>query len=71
MAESVSLEEVYHELKQIEKKMVTKKEIDSLIETMAVLSNPEAMKQLAESSEDIRAGRVKPIHSVQDLLQEL
>ena len=71
MAEAVSIKKVYEELKNIEKKMVTKKEIESLIETIGIMSNPETMKQIAESMEDIKQGRIKEVNSVKDLMREI
>lgn len=51
--------------------MATKKDIDDIKTTLEVMSNPETIKQLAESLKDIKAGRVKTITSVHDLLSEL
>lgn len=71
MTGAISIKQVYNELKKIEKEMVTKKEIDSLIDTIGVMGNPETMKQIAESMSDIRRGKVKEINSVKDLLSEM
>ena len=71
MAETVSIKKIYEELKNIEKKMVTKKEIESLTDTIKIVSNPETMKQIAESMEDIKHGRVKEVNSVKDLIKEM
>jgi len=71
MAETVSIKKVYEELKNIEKKMVTKKEIESLTDTIKIISNPETMKQIAESMEDIKHGRVKEVNSAKDLIKEM
>lgn len=71
MSEAVSISDVYEELKKIERNMVTKNELESLTDTIEILSNPETMKQLAGSAEDIRKGRVKQIASTKDLLSEL
>ena len=68
---TVTLEQVYDELKKIEKKMITKEELDSLKDTMEILSNPDTMTQIAESTKDIHVGRVKEVHSVKDLISEL
>ncbi len=51
--------------------MVTKKEIESLIDTIGIMSNPKTMKQIAKSMEDIKHGRVKEISSVKDLINEM
>jgi len=58
-------------LKSIEKNMVTKKEIESLIETMGTMNNPETMRQIASSMEDIKSGRVKEVSSVKDIMSEM
>ena len=67
----ISIKEVYNELKNIEKKMVTKEDIEKFIDTIEVLNNHETMKQIVESSKDIKNGRVKEINSVNDLISEL
>ena len=71
MAEAISIKKVYNELKSIEKNMATKKEIESLIETMGVMNNPETMRQIASSMEDIKSGRVKEVSSVKDIMSEM
>ena len=68
MSEAVSLQQVYEELKKIEINMVTKAEFESLTDSLEILSNPETMKQLVGSSEDIRKGRAKQVTSTKDLL---
>lgn len=70
MTEAVSMKEVYEELKKIERNMATKTELESLADTIEILSNPETMKQLVGSAEDIRKGKVKQITSAQDLISE-
>ncbi|MBI2136875.1 hypothetical protein HYU06_07425 [Candidatus Woesearchaeota archaeon] len=71
MAETISLTQVYDELKKIEKTMVTKKEIDSLIDTINIMGNPETLHQISSSLEDIKQGKVKRVNSVKDLLSEM
>lgn len=71
MAETVSLTQVYNELKKIEKSMATKKEVDSLTETINILGNPETLHQIASSLEDIKQGRIKRVNSVKDMLSEM
>ncbi|MBI3031840.1 hypothetical protein HYY69_00020 [Candidatus Woesearchaeota archaeon] len=68
MPETISIKHVYDELKKIEREMITKNELDSLFDTLAVINNPETMKQLLNSAEDIKQNRVKEIHSVKDIL---
>ena len=71
MAETISLTQVYDELKKIEKTMVTKKEIDSLIDTINIMGNPETLNQISSSLEDIKQGKVKRVNSVKDMLSEM
>ena len=71
MTEAISLKDVYNELRRIEKNMVTKTEVESLIDTIGILGNPETMKQIADSIQDIEKGKVKEINSVHDLLSEI
>ena len=71
MAETISIKRVYNELKKMEKEMVTKKEMVSLINTIGIMSNPKTMKQVAESMGDIKHGRVKEVSSVKDLMSEM
>ncbi len=71
MAETISIKRVYAELKKMESKMVTKKEMQSLIDTIGIMGNPATMKQIAESMEDIKHSRVKEVSSVKDLINEM
>ncbi|QQG38833.1 MAG: hypothetical protein HYS32_04525 [Candidatus Woesearchaeota archaeon] len=71
MAQTISIEQVYEELKKIEERMITKKELESLIETIEILNNPDTTRQVVESEEDIKKGKVKLIKSAEDLLDEL
>ena len=64
---TISLMDVYRELKRIEQNMVTKTELNNAIETLSVLSNEETMKQIEKSEEDIKRGRIKRINSVNDI----
>ncbi|GBE18247.1 hypothetical protein BMS3Abin16_00839 [archaeon BMS3Abin16] len=71
MTDSVTLEDVYRELKRLEEKMVTREDVEALVDSVEILSNPQTMKVLQKSDEDIKAGRVKDAASVKDLLDEL
>ena len=71
MPETVTLQDVYRELREIKQKMVSKEEVEQLLETMEILHNPETMRQIRASEEDIRAGRTKPVRGVKDLLAKL
>lgn len=68
MTTEVSLNKVYEEIRNVEKNMATKKQVESLVDSVEVLSNPDTMKQLADSAKDIKVGKVKEVSSVKDLL---
>jgi len=71
MHESVTIQDVYEALKRVEEKMVTREDIEALVDSVEILSNPKTMEALRKSEEDIKAGRVKEVTSVDDLLAEL
>ncbi len=71
MADSVTIDDVYQELKRLEEKMVTRGDIEALIDSVEILSNPKTMEALRKSDKDIKAGRVKEVTSVKDMLGEL
>ena len=56
------------ELKMIEENMITREDIMALIDSVEILQNPETMRKIRQSDQDIRAGRVKKIESVKDML---
>ena len=67
MTEAVSLEDVYNELKKIERKMVTKEEMNKFVDTLEVLSNEDTMSQIRQSERDIASGKFKEVNSVSDI----
>ncbi|HJH27707.1 MAG TPA: hypothetical protein C5S37_13315 [Methanophagales archaeon] len=71
MHKSVIIQDVYEALKREEEKMVTREDIEALVDSVKILSNPKTMEALRKSEEDIKAGRVKEVTSVEDLLAEL
>ena len=71
MPEVVTIQDIYEALKRIEEKMVTREDVEALIDSIEILSNPETMEALHESDHDIKAGRVREITSVKELLREL
>ncbi|MBE0521947.1 MAG: hypothetical protein IBX39_06740 [Candidatus Methanoperedenaceae archaeon] len=71
MAGLITIEDVYQELKTIEKNMVTREDLVALIDSVEILSNPETMAALKKSDLDIKEGRVKEVSSVEDMLSEL
>lgn len=71
MIESVTIEDVYQELKTIERTMVTREDLDAIIDSVEILSNPKTMAALHKSDLDIKENRVKEVSSVEELLSEL
>ncbi len=71
MPELVTIQDVYETLKRIEQKMVTREEVDALIDSVEILNNPKTMEALHKSDQDIEAGRAKEVTSVKELLDEL
>ena len=71
MHESVTIQDVYEALKRVEEKMATREDIEALVDSVEILSNPKTMEALRKSEEDIKAGRIKAITSVEDMLTEL
>ena len=71
MSDSVTIEDVYQELKRLEKKMVTREDIEALLDSIEILSNPKTMEKIRKSDRDIKKGNVKEVNSVKDLLGEM
>ena len=71
MSELVTIQDVYEALKRIEEKMVTRGEVEALIDSVEILNKPKTMEALRKSDQDIEAGRVKEVTSVKELLDEL
>ncbi len=71
MAGSITIEDVYNELKTIERKMVTKEDLEALFDSVEILSNPKTMEAIRKSGLDIKEGRFKEVSSVEELLGEL
>jgi len=71
MSSGVTIDEVYQEIKKIRETMVRREDIEPLVDTIEILSNPKTMKSIKRSGSDIAAGRVKEITSVDDLLDEM
>ena len=68
MATTITLKKIYDELQELKASVVSKKDLDALLETQAILSNPATMRHLAESRRDKAAGRVRTITSVRQLV---
>ena len=58
-------------MKRIEEKIITRKDVEALIDSIEILSNPKTLGALHKSDQDIKAGRVEEITSVKELLGEL
>lgn len=69
MTQAAEIAAIRRELKQIEKQMVTREELDSWVETLEVLSNEDTMRQIRESEKDFAEGRFEEITSVYDMLE--
>ena len=67
MESTIKLEDLYKELKKIEQNMMTKTEMNSMIETIAILANKDTMRQIRTSEKNIKAGKIKKINSINDL----
>ncbi|MBS3148022.1 hypothetical protein J4219_04005 [Candidatus Woesearchaeota archaeon] len=71
MAQTITMKDVYGAIVDIKRHMVSKEELARFLETVEILHNPETMKQVRASDQDIRAGRTKPVRNVKDLLAEM
>jgi len=71
MNNSITIDDVYRELKVIEQKMITHEDLDALVDTVEIINNPKTMESIRKSDIDIKEGRIKEICSVDDLLSEL
>ena len=70
MSSGVTIEEVYQEIKKIRADMVKREDLEALVDTVEILSNPATMEIIKKSDRDIRQGKVKTITSIDDLLGE-
>jgi len=71
MTQVVTIDELYTEIKKIQETMVRREDLDALLDTIEILSDPEAMATIQKSEDDIAAGRYREISSIDDLLKEL
>ena len=51
--------------------MATTEDVHTLLDSLEIATNPATMKQITESRDDIKSGRVKKITSAKDLLEEM
>jgi hypothetical protein len=54
-----AMKRVFEELETIKKNMMTKEDLDALLDTLEIMKNPRTLKQIQQSREDIRKGRLK------------
>lgn len=71
MPELATIQDVYEALKRIEEKMVTREDVEALIDSVEILNNPKTMEALHKSDQDIETGHVKEVTSIKELLDEL
>ena len=67
MEQTINLNELHNELKKIKNNMVTKKEMNKFMETFAIMSNENTMKQIQNSEQDIKDEKIREINSLNDL----
>jgi len=70
MSSGVTIDQVYQEIKKIRADMVKREDLEALVDTVEILSNPEKIQAIKKSERDIKQGKVKAISSVDDLLNE-
>jgi len=70
MSSGVTIDQVYQEIKKIRADMVKREDLEALVDTVEILSNPVTMQAIKRSDGDIVQGRVKTVSSVDDLLNE-
>jgi len=70
MSSGVTIDQVYLEIKKIRADMVKREDLEVLVDTIEILSNPATMESIKKSDRDISQGRAKTITSVDDLLGE-
>ncbi|MDP3563389.1 MAG: hypothetical protein Q8R70_02750 [Methanoregula sp.] len=70
MSSGVTIDQVYQEIKKIRADMVKREDLEALVDTVEILSNPEKVQAIKKSERDIKQGKVKAISSVDDLLNE-
>ena len=67
MEQEIDPKMIYKKLLEMQKSMITREEMDSYLETIQILSNPDTMRQIKKSENDIWKGNVSEINSVSDL----
>lgn len=67
MVQDTKTENLAAQLRQLRQEMVTRQELDRIIETILILSNEETMRKIRRSQQEIKEGKVSEIQSVDDL----
>ena len=60
----IKLDDIYKELRKIESIMATKREIESLSDTVEILSNPRWLREVMAGKEAVRKGKVRSLDDV-------
>jgi PHD/YefM family antitoxin component YafN of YafNO toxin-antitoxin module len=71
MTETATIQDVYRELLEIKTHMVSKEELQQILDTTEILQNPKTMTQVRSSEQDIKSGRTKKVKTVKDLLADM
>ena len=66
MGQALDMKKIYAEVNDIKKSMVTREEMNSFIETIAILSNDDTMAQINASEKDISLGNIREITDIYD-----
>jgi len=67
MSSGVTIDQVYQEIKKIQADMVKREDLEPIVDTIEILSNPATLESIKKSDRDISQGRVKTISSIDDL----
>jgi hypothetical protein len=67
--DTATLNRIYEELLAVKQQMVRREDIEAVLDTPLIRSNRQTMRTLAESRRDVKAGRVRTITGVNDLLR--
>ena len=67
MEQKIDLKQLNNEMKKIKNRMITKDEMNRFLETLAIISNEDTMKQIQNSEQDIKVGKIREANSSNDL----
>lgn len=71
MPQTVTMQDLFDELQEIKQNMVSRHEVETLIETLEISHNTETVRQIKSSESDLASGKTKPVKSIKDLISEL